>query len=624
MIQLKTPRIPTQSSNSMIPLKKGNLLSALSKVQSLLSGFPKANASALGTAAASNVSDVENDTDNSKSPPPKINGTAKEAQFAAFQAAVEEMNLKNKGLSTNESSITGSAKKQTAPMIIKPSVQAKRKDLLILADGGKEGASSGDYQYDQRKGKIKLLTWSETTPNNVSNVSSDYTETSEIMSSLPADFDFTGWDNKPARQQQQELQKAGLSPQDQLTLLNSSTSLETLSIIMNINENRSDYGLSVSDAKQITDELLKISNARTGTQNNALPFGASPTAKNTFLKILGEREQALLASFGYGLKESKSQSNSNNGFTDQVSDLLESDDSLSSLLHGDSNLFQVSDQYFDNMGKLEDIINDIEEGKISFQTPADQQRYLEYLTSEYEKSNNLYRQQLASEIDDAKLLRYQNTQFKQLINDLSLSQLEVLVAQVDANGLKKLARPRNFENLMKELLSDQESALNLMADETTSPICPYVWNGMDVVNESGIKISGYYYEDGVYKGIITCPNQEPFYYEIGKKLPEEVAISVEYADWGDIQTDIARREVSSLRALIEIAFQGITGIPGVQRPLPEPIGPTDVPYLGESIAEADWSNHYKTLQEGSITVSIFVHFPKDHISDYHYVDFYRD
>lgn len=44
MIQLKTPRIPTQSSNSMIPLKKGHLLSALSKVQSLLSGVPKANA----------------------------------------------------------------------------------------------------------------------------------------------------------------------------------------------------------------------------------------------------------------------------------------------------------------------------------------------------------------------------------------------------------------------------------------------------------------------------------------------------------------------------------------------------------------------------------------------------
>lgn len=255
---------------------------------------------------------------------------------------------------------------------------------------------------------------------------------------------------------------------------------------------------------------------------------------------------------------------------------------------------------------------------------ARQQRYLDYLTSEYEKNNQLYRQQLASVIDDAKMLEYPRTQFKQLINDLSLSQLEGLIAQIDKNGVKKLSLPHNFDKLMKDLLSNQESALNLVADETKSPIRPRVWNGMDIVDKAGIKISGYYYEDGVYKGKITCPNQEPFFFEIGKQLPEEVAISVKYADWWDIQSDIAWREATSLSGVIEGIFEFVTGMPGIQRPLPEPIGPTDVPYLGEAITEADWSNRYKTLEERSIIVTILVHFSKNHISDYHNVVFYRN
>lgn len=441
---------------------------------------------------------------------------------------------------------------------------------------------------------------------------------------MPDNFDFTGWDEKPAKQQQDELQKAGVSPEDQMVLLNSTTSLETLALIKEISDNRSDYGLSILEVERISKELLNISSARTGVNNHDLPLGINPITKNTFLAMLDEKEASLLASFGYGTTSREDLKNPYSNIGDQISDLLQGDQSISNLLHGDSDVYQAADQFFSDMGKLDSIISDINNGKIEFTSPQEKQRYLDYLSKAYKKNDKLYRQMLARKIDEAGLLQFPEWRLKQLVSDLSLTQLEGLVAQIEANGIKKLSRNGSFEKLMKELLSDSDSALNLVADETKSPICPYVFNGIDIVNRAGIQISGYYYEDGVYKGKITCPNQEPFYFEIGKKLPEEVAISVLYADWWDISTDIAWREVTSLRGMTEIAFQGITGMPGVLRPLPEPIGPTDVPGLGEAIAKADWSNQYKTLQEGSIIVSIFVHFPKDHITDYHYVEFYRN
>lgn len=63
--------------------------------------------------------------------------------------------------------------------------------------------------------------------------------------------------------------------------------------------------------------------------------------------------------------------------------------------------------------------------------------------------------------------------------------------QINANGLRMLSRPHNFEKLMKDLLSVQTSALNLVADDTKSPICPYVCDGMNVVDVNDIRISGY-------------------------------------------------------------------------------------------------------------------------------------
>ena len=514
-----------------------------------------------------------------------------------------------------------SASKKTAPKFIKPPEQERLKKSLKLADGGKEGAASGDYRVNPKTDKLE--TREEKKPN-LPVVIPEYSKEADIISSLPTDFNFKGWDHKPARQQQKELQKAGLNPEEQMVLLNSKTSLDTLATIVDINRNRNEYGLSDSNVKQIAEELLQIAEARIGASSHDLPLGTSPVATKTFLTMMEEKEQSLLSSFGYGVNGLNDLNNPYSDIGNQISDVLDGDDSIPALLHNDSDVFQVADQFFDGMTKLDTLISDIESDKIRFNTPADKQRYLDYLTSEYDKNSDLYRRQLASKIDEAKLLQYPETQFKQLINDLSMSQLELLTAQVDANGVKKLSRPHNFEKLMKELLSDQNSALNLFADETKSPIKPYVWDGMDIVNEAGIQISGFYFEDGIFKSKISCPDQEPFYLEIGKKFPEEVAISLKYASFWDIQSDIVLREATSLPAIIEGMFQATTGIKGVPRLLPEPLGPSDVPYLGEALEQGDWSNDYQTLKDGSIIVSIFVHFPKNYVSDYHYAKFYTE
>lgn len=535
MIKLKTPRIPLPSSGLKVPIDKYGNQPLKNLEPADLPIYPETKDPLFHAGTKSDPDGSGVDSSQPQRPPTMSESGYKDPKLATFDRNVEAMRNNLEAAKANGYSSV-STKARSTPVFLKPAEKERLKKLLLLADGGEAGASSGDYRYNPKTGKIEVLPEEKTELWGAPKESSDVVD---IISDMPTDFNFDGWDDKSGRQQQNELQKAGLNPTEQLTLLNSGTSLETLAIINDISKNRSDYGLSVQDVKQISEELLQISNARVGAKNNALPLGANQITKNIFLNLLNEKEQALLASFGYGIKGIHDLKSTYSGITDQITDLLEGDNSISANLHGDSDLFEVADQYFGDMAKLDQLITDIEDNKVRFRTPADQQRYLDYLTSEYNKNNQLYRQQLASEIDDARLLEYPRTQFKQLINDLSLSQLEVLVAQIDENGVKKLSRPNNFDKLMKELLSDQSVALSLLADETKSPIRPRVWNGMDIVNETGIQISGYYYEDGVYKGKISCPDQETFYFEIGKKLPEEVAISVTYADWWDIQSDIA-------------------------------------------------------------------------------------
>lgn len=269
----------------------------------------------------------------------------------------------------------------------------------------------------------------------------------------------------------------------------------------------------------------------------------------------------------------------------------------------------MADQFFDGMTKLDTLISDIESDKIRFNTPADKQRYLDYLTSEYDKNGDLYRRQLASKIDEAKLLQYPETQFKRLINDLSMSQLELLTAKVDANGVKKLSRPHNFEKLMKELLSDKDSALNIYADETKSPVRPRVWNGMEIVDENKIHISGYYYENGSYYNRVSC-GDEVFDINLGKKLPAEVSISVsgttEWEMFGEqIGLEAKMMATPAMIADGAYAFATQSGVPAF---LPQNLSPSDVPYLGEALDAIDPWDHTAHLTKETISIHLVTHY----------------
>lgn len=528
--------------------------------------------------------------------------------------------LQDKQNQTGSKASAGVNSNKAASIFMKPLEEQKLRNSLLLADGGEEGYASGDVRYDPKTGKIVPRVKLETALPGVTGENSDAVD---ILADMPEDFNFTGWDDKTAKQQQQELQKAGLSPEDQLLLLNSPTSLETLAMIQDISNNRRDYGLSVLDVERISKELLNISNARTGVNNHDLPLGTNPTTKNTFLAMLDEKEASLLASFGYGTTSQEDPKDPYSNIGDQISDLLQGDQSISNLLHGDSDVYQAADQFFSDMGKLDSIISDIKNGKIEFTSPQEKQRYLDYLSKAYKKNDNLYRNMLASEIDEAGLLQFPEWRLKQLVSDLSISQLEGLVAQIDANGIKKLSRPGNFDKLMKILLSDQDSALSLSADESKSPICPYVWNGIDLLQKNRIQISGYFMKDGCYYTKLFCGKEE-FKVNLGKKLPYEVAVEVKSTtDW-----DIAGEQIElafkyfATPAMFADAAYGFATYNGVPAFLPENLSPSDVPYLGEFLESIDPWDHTAHLTKDTITIVLVTHYLNSSTTEQNVVHFF--
>ena len=609
MTTLKAPRIPLSATSPKLPFSKPLVLPSNESNQ--LSYYGKSQAADLifDNEADSGAPSSKSDSGKSPTQSPIFKDNYVDPRLATFDRNVETMrnNLKA-GIA--EAKANAGTNTKVASVFLKPTEQKRIKDLLLFADGGEEGAASGDYRYNPKTGKVEPRVKMETALPGVSKENSDAVD---IIVGMPDDFDFEGWDSKSAKQQQQELEKAGLNRVDQMTLLNSKTSLETLAIIKDISNNRHNYGLSVLDVERISKELLQISSARVGANNHDIPFLTSPATRNTFLSLLDEKEQKLLSSFGYGVKGLRDKNNPYADIGNQVSDLLSGDDSIPAILHGGSDVIQVAGEFFDGMTKLGTLIENIENGNVSFNSPAEKQRYLDYLTSAYDKNESLYRQQLASKIDDAKLLQFPETRFKELINDLSLSQLEGFVEQINEKGVRKLSRPGNFEKLMKDLLSDQTSALNLVADDTKSPIRPYVWNGMDIVNKEGVGISGYYFDKGQYHIFVTCVSDDGDGYEIdlGRTLPSKVDVEVSSATEWDMfgeQLGLLAKLYLTPSVIVDSAYS-LSQYYGVPAFLPEGLSPSDLPVLGEILDEIDFLDHNTHLTKDTITLKFVTHYP---------------
>lgn len=608
MVKQKAVRNPLKASVPKLTKEKGNSDSFLNVPKAVFSNnfLPNDPYSLISTGSDSvDSSDSESGTSDFQDVMQAFKASLSDPLYK-FNKTVAALQDKQNQDGSKEPAGTNSSK--AAPVFLKPLEAQKLRNSLLLADGGEEGYASGDVRYDPRTGKIEKRVKLET---KLAGVPGDNSDTVDILIEMPDNFDFTGWDEKPAKQQQDELQKAGVSPEDQMVLLNSTTSLETLALIKEISDNRSEYGLSILEVERISKELLNISSARTGVNNHDLPLGINPITKNTFLAMLDEKEASLLASFGYGTTSREDLKNPDSNIGDQISDLLQGDQSISNLLHGDSDVYQAADQFFSDMGKLDSIISDINNGKIEFTSPQEKQRYLDYLSKAYKKNDKLYRQMLARNIDEAGLLQFPEWRLKQLVSDLSLTQLEGLVAQIEANGIKKLSRNGSFEKLMKELLSDSDSALNLVADETKSPICPYVWNGMDVAREDGVKISGYYFSEGEYHIQISCETDKNHIYNLnlGKTIPSEVAIEISRTTAWDMfaeQLELFDKIYLTPSVIADGAYYMYQyyGLPPF---LPEGLSPSDVPLIGEFLERIDLLDHNTHLSKDTITIKIVTH-----------------
>ena len=393
-----------------------------------------------------------------------------------------------------------------------------------------------------------------------------------------------------------------------MQLLNARTSIETIALVQEIQRNRLAYGLSYTDMSDISKQLFDISNARIGAKNHAMPFSENATSTRLFLSMLDEKENALLSSFGYGVESYAGKRDNINDIRGKITDLVTGDSSISGTLYNYPDVLNTPDDFFTDMTKLDTLIGEVQDGTISFRNTTEKQRYLDYLTSEYSKNDQLYRQRLASIIDEAKLFEYPETRFKKLINDLTLPQLAVFADQVDQLGVRRLSKAGNYERLMRALLSDKDIAHSVSADDTESPIRPYVWNGSSVAKDEDIQISGYYYKNKGFYLDVDIPNRKTEKIYLGSTIPSEVSVEIKRADIGNIigeQLGLLVKLYLTPAMMIDATY-GFATAQGMLALLPDGFNPSDLPYVSDLLANIDILDHNVYISKESIYVSFFI------------------
>jgi len=549
---------------------------------------PSASAS---TAASSGNSDAASDIPDL---PDNVSSTRRDELFRLMNGYYDQQDQPSESTKT---SATGRRGKTTAaPGVVKPADQMDTGNLVMTTDSGKAGTSSDGRVYNPRTGQSTVIGKSSSDDSNTSAIVSptagipdEYAELAEIVATLPEGFDLSGWEDRTAIQQHKALENSGLSSKDMMTLLNAATSLETIATVQDIQANRTLYDLTQSEADSVCAQLFEITNARIGAKTHALPFSYNARLTRIFLDDLGEKEAALLASFGYGIT-SANKAGETDDSRPELPSLLNDAASGIALMYEGGDINEISDSFFEYIDNIDQIRQGIENGDITFNSEAQKQRYLDYLDEISDENENLYRRQLAEYVDDTNLKVFPATRFKQLINGLSIDQLRVFADQISEKGLKKLARNGNFENLMKELLSDKASAEQLIADDAYSPICPHIWNGFDIAKEENIRISGYYYKNGKYYVDFYRDGYEPEHLCLGSTKPSEVAVEIKRATAWDMageQLELLAKFITSLPAATDIAYGSLTSTGMITAFLPLNIAPSDVPYIGEILAELD-------------------------------------
>ncbi|MEN6339478.1 MAG: hypothetical protein ABFD03_05075, partial [Clostridiaceae bacterium] len=286
--------------------------------------------------------------------------------------------------------------------VIKPADQAKLGGLVMMTDGGQSRDSEDGLIYDPRtresgKGIDLTAPISDSTKTGKQKLSpalgipAEHAELAEIVAMLPDDFDFEGWENMTAFQQEKAIRNSGLSKEDQMKILNAGTSIETIALVQDINMHHELYGISEEEALAVSKELFSIANARIGVKSHAMPYSLNGQAEKTFLAMLDEREASLLADLNYGVVADFSANVPGQRNRPQLPALLGDDSKGVPLLYEGGDIFEISDSFFEDAAAFDEIRDDIESGKIIFRNEDQKESYLEYLDSQAAKNETIYR-----------------------------------------------------------------------------------------------------------------------------------------------------------------------------------------------------------------------------------------
>jgi hypothetical protein len=545
--------------------------------------------------------------------PDEVSSTRRDELFRLMNGYYDRQ---TQSAETSRASTTNQRGKVAAvPGVIKPADQVDTGSQIMMTDGGKAGTSSNGLIYNPATGQSTATGKPSNEPSAITvsptaGIPDDYADLAEIVATLP-DFDFSGWDDMTAKQQLNALQKSGLSSEDMMTLLNSATSLETIATVQDIQTYRVQYGLTKAEADSICAQLFEITNARIGAKTHALPFSSNARMTRMFLDDLDGKEEALLASFGYGIVSADGTDASDNG-RPELPPSLNDDASGIALLYEGGDINVISDGFFEYVGNIDQIRQDIESGDITFNSEAQKLRYLDYLDDILDENESLYRRQLAEYVDGTKLKKFPSERFKSLINELSIEQLRVFADHIDEVGLKKLARSAKFENLMKDVLSDKNSAMQIVADDAHSPICPYIWEGTEIAEEEGVQISGYYYENGTYKTLVSIDGYDsveiPLDTSGHHSLPTDVGIRISRADSWDMvgkQIGLGIETALPFLGIISFVYGGLVVV-GIIYDFLAGYQVYEVPALSEALGAIDIYKNVPHLEKGTVVVTAFI------------------
>ena len=372
--------------------------------------------------------------------------------------------------------------------VIKPSAQETFGEQILMSDGGQNGTSEDGIIYDLRTREsgvginltapISDLTNAGKQKESATlGIPTEHAELAEIVAKLPDDFDFSSWESMTAFQQEKAIRNSGLSKEEQMKILNAGTSIETIALVQDMSKHRELYGLSEEELLSVSKELFSITNARVGAKLHALPFSLNSQATKSFLAMLDEKEASLLADLNYGVVADFNANIPGQKNRPQLPALLGDDSKGVPLLYEGGDIFEISDSFFDDAAAYDEIREDIESGKIIFRSEDQKERYLEYIDSQSAKNETIYRRQFSEYIKTARIPIYKKEQLQFLSEELSVDQLQVLTDELNQKGVRSVLNNRNWEQLMRVLLSDGETAAKLAADEAYSPICPRIWEG---------------------------------------------------------------------------------------------------------------------------------------------------